>query len=309
MFRFAQHDEIPCVIASEQRERGNQRAKKLNTVDCFGYHLQEPIHDISYSFYCIFADYSSIISEKEAEMRAFILVLLASVMFAATAIQPVSNGKIEKIPESKVESVKKILKTLKKVTDSKERAVVSDIIINPTDEIYQVSLEGGSILMLLVTAKEQTSFLGDFIVRPPTFGLGKTLCAYNGMFYREPDDSQLSRSELNSAGGWFYFTKYPTSTMVIIERSSYLNNPSFRFTISRSGILMISRVLIADLTTDILETTKPIPLNEWVYIQGRQNGLEHSLGWKTASDGQSLAKRFAKDADAKVDVFTGSFLI
>ena len=27
MFRFAQHDKIPCVIASEQRERGNQQAK------------------------------------------------------------------------------------------------------------------------------------------------------------------------------------------------------------------------------------------------------------------------------------------
>ncbi|MDE7254831.1 MAG: hypothetical protein K2N54_01475 [Helicobacter sp.] len=27
MFRFAQHDKIPCVIASEQCERGNQRAK------------------------------------------------------------------------------------------------------------------------------------------------------------------------------------------------------------------------------------------------------------------------------------------
>ncbi|MDE7172783.1 MAG: hypothetical protein K2N70_00365 [Helicobacter sp.] len=31
MFRFAQHDKIPCVIASEQRERGNQRAKNPNT--------------------------------------------------------------------------------------------------------------------------------------------------------------------------------------------------------------------------------------------------------------------------------------
>ena len=27
MFRYAQHDKIPCVIASEQRERGNQQAK------------------------------------------------------------------------------------------------------------------------------------------------------------------------------------------------------------------------------------------------------------------------------------------
>ncbi|MDE7174083.1 MAG: hypothetical protein K2N70_07030 [Helicobacter sp.] len=27
MFRFAQHDKIPRVIASERRERGNQRAR------------------------------------------------------------------------------------------------------------------------------------------------------------------------------------------------------------------------------------------------------------------------------------------
>ncbi|MDE7173085.1 MAG: hypothetical protein K2N70_01935, partial [Helicobacter sp.] len=27
MFRFAQHDKIPCVIASECNERGNQQAK------------------------------------------------------------------------------------------------------------------------------------------------------------------------------------------------------------------------------------------------------------------------------------------
>ncbi|MDE7195816.1 MAG: hypothetical protein K2N69_02210 [Helicobacter sp.] len=31
MFRFAQHDKIPCVIASEQRERGNQPCAKLES--------------------------------------------------------------------------------------------------------------------------------------------------------------------------------------------------------------------------------------------------------------------------------------
>ncbi|MDE7255927.1 MAG: hypothetical protein K2N54_07105, partial [Helicobacter sp.] len=35
MFRFAQHDKILCVIASEQRERGNQQATNPNTFDCF----------------------------------------------------------------------------------------------------------------------------------------------------------------------------------------------------------------------------------------------------------------------------------
>ncbi|MDE7255585.1 MAG: hypothetical protein K2N54_05340, partial [Helicobacter sp.] len=29
MFRSAQHDKIPCVIASERRERSNQQAKNL----------------------------------------------------------------------------------------------------------------------------------------------------------------------------------------------------------------------------------------------------------------------------------------
>ncbi|MDE7174287.1 MAG: hypothetical protein K2N70_08105 [Helicobacter sp.] len=31
MFRYAQHDKIPCVIASECNERGNQQAKNPNT--------------------------------------------------------------------------------------------------------------------------------------------------------------------------------------------------------------------------------------------------------------------------------------
>ena len=34
MFRFAQYDKIPRVIASEQRKRGNQRAMNPDTVDC-----------------------------------------------------------------------------------------------------------------------------------------------------------------------------------------------------------------------------------------------------------------------------------
>ena len=34
MFRYAQHDKIPCVIASEQRERGKQQARNPDTVDC-----------------------------------------------------------------------------------------------------------------------------------------------------------------------------------------------------------------------------------------------------------------------------------
>ena len=243
-------------------------------------------------------------------MRAFILVLLASVMFAATAIQPISSGKIEKVPESQIENIKKTLKTLKKVTDSKDRAVVSDMIYNPTtDDLYQIELEGGIVLMILVN-KGQTSFYGDILIRPSTLELGKTLCAYIGMSYTDttvPGGQGDSRVGLNSAGAWIYLPKYPSTETVIIERSLSKDNPSFRFAIGQSGILTITRTLTANLTTVRVQTTKPVPLNEWVYIQGRQNGLEHSLGWKTANDGNTVTKRFEKHSDVPVNIFRGRF--
>lgn len=243
-------------------------------------------------------------------MRGFILTtLLAGIMFAATAIQPVSNGKIEQIPASEFENVKKTFKTLKKVTDSKGRAIVADIPLDPTtDEVFQYAL-GGNKTMLIVVNKGQRSFLGDTIIRPATLELGKTLCAYLGS--HDPDTTvpggpQDPRVAINSAGGWFYFTKYPAGELVIMERSSDpKNNPSFYFTLA-GGKPTVRRVRTPNLTTQSVSAPKAIPLNEWVYIQGRQQGLEHSVGWKTANDESTATTTFA-NSEAPVNVFGGSF--
>ncbi|MDE7255757.1 MAG: hypothetical protein K2N54_06230, partial [Helicobacter sp.] len=48
------------------------------------------------------------------------------------------------------------------------------------------------------------------------------------------------------------------------------------------------------LTTMSVETPKKIPLNRWVYIQGKQKGLLHTVGWKTADDESIASKTFER---------------
>ena len=243
-------------------------------------------------------------------MRGFILTALLGMMFAATAIQPVSNGKIEQIPASEFENVKKTFKTLKKVTDSKGRAIVADIPLDSaTDEVFQYALDGNKT-MLIVVNKGQRSFLGEVFIEPSTLEIGKTLCAYMGIHHPDttvPGGPKDPRVAINSVGGWFYFTKYPAGELVILERSmDSKNNPSFRFILS-GGIPIIRRVLIENMTTQSVNTSKPIPLNEWVYIQGRQQGLEHSVGWKTANDESTATKTFT-NSEAPVNILASNFI-
>lgn len=102
-------------------------------------------------------------------MRAFILALLAGTMFAATAIQPISSGKIEQIPASEFENSKKTFKTLKKVTDSKGRAIVADIPLDPTtDEVFQYALDGNKTKLIVVNNPSNPTVYGFDLRRLPT---------------------------------------------------------------------------------------------------------------------------------------------
>ncbi|MDE7255396.1 MAG: hypothetical protein K2N54_04375, partial [Helicobacter sp.] len=122
-----------------------------------------------------------------------------------------------------------------------------------------------------------------------------------------------SRVGINSAGGWFYLTSYPTTDLVIFDRSSHemdsegnifpnIEHLSFRFIISKRGLAEIHRSSLPSAhVTMSVETPKKIPLNTWVYVQGKQKGLLHTVGWKTADD-ESIASKTFERASADVQV-------
>lgn len=226
-----------------------------------------------------------------------IALLCAGLVFAAND----KPSDLKQVPKSEIAKLNATFKTLKKKQDAKTRAVinVSDLTIDAnTDSLYQFSI--GNQQMFIATKLGQTTFAPTQKVIASSVDYGKTLCAYMGTNRLDPTVPgaiQEPRVGINSAGGWFYLTQYPKSELVIFDRSSWktdeVEHIVFRFVLTTNGYLVIRRTLLEGLTTDNLTSPKPVPLNKWVYIQGRQNGLEHSLGWKTADDESTATKRFS----------------
>ncbi len=226
-----------------------------------------------------------------------IALLCAGLVFAAND----KPSDLKQVPKSEIAKLNATFKTLKKKQDAKTRAVinVSDLTIDAnTDSLYQFSI--GSQQMFIATKLGQTTFAPIQKIGVMTEEDGIAICAYMGTNKLDPTVPgaiQEPRVGINSVGGWFYLTSYPTSELVIFDRSSWqtdkIEHIVFRFVLTTNGYLVIRRTLLEGLTTDNLTSPKPVPLNKWVYIQGRQNGLEHSLGWKTADDESTATKRFS----------------
>ncbi|MDE7316905.1 MAG: hypothetical protein K2N12_04140, partial [Helicobacter sp.] len=164
-----------------------------------------------------------------------------------------------------------------------------------TDDLYQFTV--GNQQMFLATKMGQTRFVTLSEVEITKEKYGQTLCNFMGMY--DPYSTFDSRVGINSAGGWFYLTSYPTTDVVIFDRSSWaspsIEHVSFRFVISKGGQAEIHRSLSPSVhTTMSVETPKKIPLNTWVYIQGKQKGLLHTVGWKTADDESIASKDFER---------------
>ncbi|MDE7317589.1 MAG: hypothetical protein K2N12_07670 [Helicobacter sp.] len=146
------------------------------------------------------------------------LFLCVGLVFGATTPQP---SELKKVPKSEIAKLQETLKSLKKKQDTKIRAIldVDTFTFDPnTDDLYQIT--SGSQQMFLVTKLNQTTFAtSSNEVGITKEKYGQTLCAFMGLY--RTDGSYDSRVGINSAGGWFYLTSYPTTDVVIFDRSSW----------------------------------------------------------------------------------------
>lgn len=243
------------------------------------------------------------------------LLLCVGLVFGATTPQP---SELKKVPKSEIAKLQETFKTLKKKQDTKTRAIldVDTFTFDPnTDDLYQFTV--GNQPMFLATKMGQTKFVtsGDEVsITKEKYG--QTLCAFMGLY--RTDGSLDSRVGINSAGGWFYLTKYPATNVVVFDRSSWtkrkedykdVEHLSFRFIITKGGRAEIHRTVTEYGVTDYVATPKQIPLNTWVYIQGKQKGLTHTVGWKTADDSSVATKEFQRaNIDLRVFPMRSAFM-
>ena len=121
--------------------------------------------------------------------------------------------------------------------------------------------------------------------------------AYNGTF--QGDNTGGPRTATNSAGMWIYATSYRDFANRVIFSRNYSKNgvkDYFHAVINADGTLQITSA-ITDYSTDRVYTTKPYPLNEWVYIQAFQQANLYTIGWKTATDEERKSRTFTRNVD------------
>lgn len=250
-----------------------------------------------------------------------IALLCAGLVFAAND----KPSDLKQIPSSEFAQLNKTFKTLKKKTDAPQTRAVIDVpsagipFNADTDSLYEFTFN--NVRFMLATPKDQMTFAPFQKIQVTSSDYGKTLCAYMGTNQLDttvPGAIQDPRVGINSAGGWFYLTAYPTTDIVIFDRSSSkmdalankrYEHVVFRFVLNTAGQVAIHRTVTEKYTTDNVTTPKAVPLNQWVYIQGKQKGLEHSVGWKTASDESIATKTFAKpNVELDVSLMKSAFM-
>lgn len=116
----------------------------------------------------------------------------------------------------------------------------------------------------------------------------------------------------NSAGMWIYATSYKDFANRVIFSRNYngdgnkIRTDYFHAVINADGTLQITSA-ITDYSADRVYTTKPYPLNEWVYIQALQGGNTYTIGWKTATDEERKSKTFTRNVDLVAETFDNIF--
>lgn len=134
---------------------------------------------------------------------------------------------------------------------------------------------------------------------------------YNGG--RNPTDKypEWGMPYSNSFGMWIKLGGYFSEAILLFNRNEIYkqSDPAweyqyFNFQLLPSGLLSVT-TKYSDYSTERIITTKPIPLNKWVYIQAIEKVLDYQIGWKAedGSDEELVQKtfgnqtiKFSKDA-------------
>lgn len=238
-------------------------------------------------------------------MQKFVL----GVIFLVSAIFSADNFTFEKVNNPK-EILSKI--STKKPSRSK-RSVrsytplpIDQFVFDPNlDELTSVS-SGGQLLFylaynkvqndptiprseLLVNLSENENYACDYTAQQAS------ICSYEDYY------SQVQYA-LNSIGGWFYFTQYPTSNdnFVLIDRKntkrgnaggsqSFMGGkPHFKVFVDTYGKLSVTFTLVTG-GTQTVSTPQAIPLNTKVYLQANNRGIDYEVGWTTLDGVSSRA--------------------
>ncbi|OCR95948.1 hypothetical protein CFT12S02855_08695, partial [Campylobacter fetus subsp. testudinum] len=144
---------------------------------------------------------------------------------------------------------------------------------------------------LLVNLSENENYACDYTAQQAS------ICSYEDYY------SQVQYA-LNSIGGWFYFTQYPTSNdnFVLISRMNsqrgsveplMLDTPSYRkphfkVFVGSNGKLNVQFTLVTGGIQTVM-TPQAIPLNTRVYLQANNRGIDYEVGWTTLDGTSSRA--------------------
>ncbi|PPB66155.1 hypothetical protein [Campylobacter hyointestinalis] len=239
-------------------------------------------------------------------MRKFVL----GVIFLVSAIFSADNFTFEKVNNPKEVVSKAQKQSLKSKQSSQVRSYtplpISQFVFDENlDELTSVS-SGGQFLFylaynkvqndptiprseLLVNLSENENYACDYTAQQAS------ICSYEDYY------SQVQYA-LNSIGGWFYFTQYPTSNdnFVLIDRKntkrgnagqsqSFMGGkPHFKVFVDTYGKLSVTFTLVTG-GTQTVSTPQAIPLNTKVYLQANNRGIDYEVGWTTLDGASSRA--------------------
>ncbi len=264
---------------------------------------------------------------KKVCLAVFLCVGVALGLSAGEINLP-KNAKIGKTLEGKT-----LQEVLQKVSNSKKEVVEKNIskaitalpldlfTFNPdTDILVEVTDSSGSQILYYLAAKKDTqAFCFPKVAENRGNGWILPLAgsrewedianAYNGIF--KGDNTGGPRTATNSAGMWIYATSYADFANRVIFSRNYNGNGSirtdyFHAVINADGTLQITSA-ITNYSVDRVYTTKPYPLNEWVYIQAFQQANLYTIGWKTATDEERKSKTFTRNVDLEGVNFNNIF--
>lgn len=262
---------------------------------------------------------------RKACLVAFLCAIFGLGLCVASEVNLPKNSKIGKTLEGK-----KLQEVLQKVKDSKKivadknkiRAITAlplDLFtFNPdTDILVEVTDSSGSQVLYYLAAKKNAQAFCFQVVTNNEWILpistspewGNIEKAYNGKFYA--DNKGDPRVATNSVGMWIYATSYKDFANAIIFSRNYSGNGPirtdyFHAVINADGTLQITSAL-TDYSVDRVYTTRPYPLNEWVYIQAFQQANLYTIGWKTATDEEKSSKTFSRQTDLVAATFDNIF--
>ncbi|MDD5786634.1 hypothetical protein, partial [Campylobacter lanienae] len=240
-------------------------------------------------------------------MKKFALatIFLVSALFSADnfIFEKVNNPKeiLSKI------STKKLSRSKQSVRSYTPLPIDQFVFDSNLDELTSVS-SGGQLLFYLAYNKKQNdptmprSELLTNLSENENYACDYTaqqasICSYEDYY------SQVQYA-LNSIGGWFYFTQYPSSDdeFVLISRMNsqrgsveplMLDTPSyrkphFRVFVDTYGKLSVTFTLVTG-GTQTVSTPQAIPLNTNVYLQANNSGINYEVGWTTLDGVSSRA--------------------